>query len=217
MKFIILLMTLGFLLNPLQAKNKVTLNTIYYTFPKEIKDVKEFKTLIQLLRRAPKGYVLDMNISGVGGKVDITQDILYALKHTKAHIIMNVTGDVSSAHAFIAVSGHELKVNEYSTFMYHTSSIKGMSKRYSRRNLRYILTGKGSIFTRLIEWVLDSGTDRGIPISIKMKNDEKASLKDTIDLITSFKVLTKKELVLIDEGHDVYIEAEEIKKRFDKK
>lgn len=171
-------------------------NRYQVLFPEKFSHRDQFISLKHLLLTAVEGDVITINIGGVGGSVDVFMDLYTTVKQSKAKIIMNVTSDVSSAHAFFAVSGDELIVNKYATFMFHQSSIMNLS-----------------------DEDIDSikGTDRGIALSRKYRDYKRQSLKDALDFIVDREVLTAKELALVNSGHDVFIEAEVIKERFDTK
>ena len=178
-----------------QSLNGKKLKNHYQVFfPEAFIHRAQFVQLKHLLLTAIEGDVITIHLGGDGGRIDVFLDLYTAVKQTKAKVIMNVTSDVSSAHAFFAVSGDELIVNKYSSFMFHHSSLMSLSD----KDIDAI-----------------EGTDRGISLSKKYRDYKKQSLKDFLDFIVDTEVLSAKELVLINSGHDVIIEAEVIKERFD--
>lgn len=163
--------------------------------PKNIAYTEQFSDVYHILLTAKKGSTVTFVIEGNGGRIDIFLKLASLIKQSDAHVVMNVVGDVSSAHAFLSLEGDELKVTPYAHFMFHHSSVLNAD------------TG----------WYEDykEEKDRGLSLIDKIKAGKAAHLKDFGDFIADTEELTDEDLVKIFDGHDVFIEAEEIKRRFD--
>ena len=176
--------------------NSKVLKNYQVMFPKAIQDSSQFIELYGLLAVATEDDVITINIQGFGGRIDVLFELVTLIKQSKAKVVMNVTGNVSSAHAVLAVYGDELKVNPYATFMFHHSSFLNITDEDFK--------------------TLKEKKDRGISQELKERESVKQSLKDFLDFLVDMNILTPEELIKVMDGHDVLIEAEIIKARFNK-
>lgn len=163
-------------------------NSIYLS--QIITHVDAQRALIKKLNTAKETDKIKLYISGFGGSIHTLKVLVSALQNTKAHVTVILEGDVYSAHAVLALCGDELQVNSFSSFMFHHSSA-------------------------LNDLGRSKGYDRGIPNRDKEDAFMEAHLKDMEDLIKAVGVLTTGDLDRVNKGEDIYIEAEEVKKRFD--
>lgn len=121
------------------------------------------------------------------------QQIISAVKSTKATTVMLVETSVFSAHAYLAVAGDYLDMSPHTMLMFHSSSFKN-----EQNNLCKDAQGK---------------TDRGQNAYLKCLDLilHMNSLDD--ELIIDLPILTSEEKVQVINGWDVFITDTEYKKR----
>lgn len=91
-------------------------------FANEIKGPLAYVDLLMLLPRLNKSDTVVLNLSGYGGDVAGTMPMMSALRHTKAKVIANVTGNIYSAHAYLTCSADEIVMRDETMMMFHMSS-----------------------------------------------------------------------------------------------
>lgn len=151
----------------------------------EIKTQEEFMYLLDILHNASKTDTVIFHIAGYGGDGQTMDVLINNIKTTKAHTIMIVEGPSYSAHAFLAVSGDELLMREYSFLMFHTVSLYGF------------------------DCSVIPGLDRTRPVSEKCEQMMTAIIDESNRLIDSIAFLTLEEKENLKTGYDVYITSHE--------
>lgn len=155
------------------------------TLAVELKNQNSVESIANILRNATDRDTVIFHISGYGGDGQAMFYLIDNIHSTKAHTIMSVEAPAYSAHAYLAVSGDELRMASYSFLMFHTLSSYG------------------------IDCSEMQGTDRTV------SNVEHCqAMLDTLNyeatkLITHTDLLTVEEKVRIETGHDVYITSDD--------
>lgn len=91
----------------------------------EIGPRETYQDVLQLLSDASRFDTITFYLSGNGGQVHSLIQLVNGIKHTKAHTIAVVEGDVYSAHADLAIAMDELVVGRFVNFIFHRSSAYG--------------------------------------------------------------------------------------------
>jgi len=109
-----------------------------------ILDARQYKQLFYQMNNAKPGDVFIYEMQGYGGYVDTLQKFVYHFERTKAKIVMDLVGNVYSAHAFLTISGNYLVVsNRGATLMFHetqTQLLEGVpdwQKRQIEKDFEY--------------------------------------------------------------------------------
>jgi len=160
-----------------------------------------YRELFHLLNTASSRDTIYIYLMGAGGQVQTTLQMYNVIKSSKAKIITVVEGDVYSAHAFIAAMGSQIKIGDHILFLVHTSSAYGKYEKYCEaKNINQ----KGEHLK-----------DRNQSAYDKCMNYYRMQLKQTNKLIITIfsSILTKEELKMVLEGHDVILTGEELKRR----
>lgn len=113
-----LLVGLGVLLK--ETKDYHTTKETIYTMPLEIKSLKEFSDLMEMLHSAKTGDVIRIKNAGYGGTAVTGISIANAIKASKARVIIDVVGGSYSAHAIISCAADTLNIEQGAFLMFHT-------------------------------------------------------------------------------------------------
>lgn len=85
----------------------------------DIQDFNQYRELFYLLQNATQDTTVVFHLSGNGGFIAPLYAMYNNISNTKANVIMQVDGPVSSAHAFLAFLGGRMVVHDTSYFMFH--------------------------------------------------------------------------------------------------
>jgi len=97
-----------------------------------------FRELNAMLRAANRADTVEFRLSGFGGSVQTTLEILNSIRASKAKVIMTVTAPVYSAHAIIAVSGDVMVLEIAASLMFHLPQTMSEDKQVSICKRDYI-------------------------------------------------------------------------------
>src|SRR6266404_6650555 len=76
----------------------------------EILGINSYKDVAQKLQDAKTGDVIIFHLAGYGGDVEGTMDLINNIQQSNAYVIMSVEAPVFSGHAYLAISGNELRM-----------------------------------------------------------------------------------------------------------
>lgn len=82
----------------------------------------QFQEIVDILDQANEGDFMCMNVGSGGGAIHAVLPLLGAMKHTSAHIHVNVSSDSASATTLIIMAADSVSVNDYVTIMFHQVS-----------------------------------------------------------------------------------------------
>lgn len=183
--------------NKISCTNHViTSNTCHIYLANELKEQENFVDVINKLDTASRGDTVVLHLSGVGGSVDTTVDIINAMQRSKAHVVTSVDGSVASGHAYIALASKDVRVASDGVFMIHHTSALNQQRvcdQYAGEQ------------------------DRGQDKQKKCLQYVNSSIAETEGILHRYieKFLTKEEFARVLAGEDVYLSLEELKKRVD--
>lgn len=140
---------------------------------------------------------INLYLSGRGGYISTTMGLYFALKSTRQPVTTHVIGNVSSAHAFLAISFDRINIVDSNIlFMFHIAGVDIDGN-----------TVKPEDFCKTIE-----GSDRGFTKASKCLAHTRAmawQMSRTIQQnVTRF--LTAEEIVRFLEGQDIIIDGNRI-------
>ena len=87
-----------------------------------ISEPANYNELCYILEQAAEGETVILHINTYGGMIDSAFKIIASIKRTKATVVARLTGTVASAGTIIALSCHELEVEDFTHFMIHNYS-----------------------------------------------------------------------------------------------
>lgn len=87
-----------------------------------IEDPFNYNELCYVLEQAAKGEVVVLHINTYGGHIDSAFKIIASIKRSNATVVARLTGTVASAGTIIALSCHDLQVEDFTHFMIHNYS-----------------------------------------------------------------------------------------------
>lgn len=102
----------------------------------DLNSFSDFYDLLKLLHSSLDGDSIKINISSYGGRVDIGDVLIQAVKESKACVVMEVQTHAHSMAALLALSGDYLLMRPFSYLMFHTYS--GMESGKSNEMLESI-------------------------------------------------------------------------------
>ncbi len=160
----------------------------------------EYLNLIRYLAELQGGRV-KMYVAGNGGVMQSAQNIVNAMKASKAKVDIIVYGDVASAHATIAISGDTMTVlNPDTIFIFHTPAATDKD-------------GFNVLLKHYCEQL--AGDDRGI--SKKLKCLKEVALQEKTNYSGLFNVnkqlLTASEWLDHENGDDILLTGKQIFER----
>lgn len=150
-------------------------------FRQEIKDYETVRYVNVTLQEARKGDVVIFHLAGYGGSVNSVYNIVNNIRASRAKVIMSVEAPVYSGHAYLALSGDELRMSKNSYLMLHTTS--GIDTDCSK----------------------ETGLDRGISNVEHCQAMKDADMALFSQFLNSFPQLNPEELAQLNSGHDVYL------------
>ena len=169
-------------------------------FSKGIDTVNTYQAVYNVLNSAKRGDTVTIFLAGDGGFVETLHTLVYAIKNSKAHVTTVVSGDVYSAHAFLALSGHEIVVNNPNAIlMFHRSSLFSHDKYEICSKYKDKKDRKQSLEGKCVKWFT------------------MAEQQDARIMAFYKNFFTESEFQQILDGHDVFIFASEIKNRLEGK
>lgn len=144
-----------------------------------------YNDIFTVLQQAHHNDVVVFHLAGYGGDGEVMEQLINNVHQSYAHVIMSVEGDVYSAHSYLAVSGNELKMSNYSFMHFHASTILNLNCKD------------------------ESGVDRGVSNMEHCQTIKNAIMNQELKLIDSIPLLTPYEKVKILTGHDVIISSDD--------
>lgn len=181
---------------PLFDKQLIVCTGVYYKscqvrINTEVTKPEDFKPVLSLLSEAKTGDTIIFYLMGNGGRGDSMTQLVYGIKHSKAHTISVVEGDVYSAHAYLMTATNELYINPFAVVMFHRGSLYG--------NPKICDDQKGKV-------------DRGRDAYEKCHQLLAALLKQDAQLVyyLLMGVLTEKEINQVLNGEDVYLTGQDL-------
>lgn len=166
-----------------------------------IESSEQYLKLGMMIRSLPSDWKVNIQLDGFGGDMDSVYYFYNTIKKSEAKVTLEVVGPVYSAHAFLAMAGDSLEIDDLAFFMFHKPAI------YNPETKEFELS---NTICRIAK-----GKDRGQPQEGKcierMKANDKMYDKFFEEKVKPF--LTKEELIKYEIGEDVYISGEEIKRR----
>lgn len=154
-----------------------------------------YQELLNLLYFTDAKTTIVINLTGFGGYGQGAVALINGMRHSQAKIITNVIGNVQSAHALLAIAGDKTVVSGDGIFMVHNTSGTNMESTYCANSY----------------WQKDRGQwayNKCIENSKKYNQIYNSIFRDLVK-----EVLTKEELKRFDEGFEVIITLQELKKR----
>lgn len=148
-----------------------------------IEDPFNYNEVCHVLEQAAEGETAILHINTYGGHIDSAFKIIASIKRSKAKVVARLTGTVASAGTIIALSCHDLEVEDFTHFMIHNYSTGTQ--------------GKGH---EIMEYV----------------NFNDKDLKKTFTTLYS-GFLTTREINEVIKGKDMWLTADDTRKRWDKK
>lgn len=182
-----------------QGKNRITstytfdwaklksVNTINIRLETEITEPEFYKDIDQVLQETYSGDVINIHLSGYGGRVDSTLELIYNIQKSHAIVNMIVEAPVYSADAYLAVSGDTLTMNPNSVLMFHAPA------------------NSDGLMSSQIDCSTAEGFDRGHPQSEQCEADKAAQVKVDSNFIYSLPYLTTQEKYKILQGYEIYL------------
>ena len=135
-------------------------------------------------------------LSGSGGSVQSAKDLYFAIQSHDGEVEMVVTGDVYSAHAFLALSGDSVKVvNNNILFLFHIPAILNLTVPEYCSTLKGKSRGVSRFKNCIGNWEV-----------------EQAIFNSTLALVP-YQIMTKEERGRYTSGYDVYLTGSQIKER----
>ena len=178
-----------------QVKEACSLNICKIYLPNKMMNSYNWDMLANRLLTSSAAREINIYIGGMGGYSHLMKKMITAVKYSPAKINMIVIADVSSAHAYLAISGDTLKTEDWHNFMFHSSSFLNEEKRVCKAS-------KGL-------------TDRGQDAYKKcIENTKKRNKLDEIFMLELLEpILTAKERERVLTGYEVIISGKDLKKR----
>lgn len=181
---------------PLFDKQLIVCTGVYYKscqvrIDTEVTKPEDFKPVLSLLSEAKTGDTITFYLAGNGGRGDSMSQLIYGIKHSKAHTVSVVEGDVYSAHAYLMTATNELYINPFAVVMFHRGSI------YGNPNICDSAIGK---------------KDRGHDAEPKCQQLLAALLVQDEQLVyyLLMDVLTEQEIKRVINGEDVYLTGQDL-------
>lgn len=155
--------------------------------------------MFEELDKANETYTIYLHLQGNGGLISTLNQMLNVLWNTKAKTVAVVEGQVYSAHAALAVSMDELRVGNGATFLFHRSSLYGL--------------------TEAVCVARDGTTDRTVDAGKKCREYVTRHLLMDEAMVYSLynRVLSPEQIVKVLQGEDVILTGEEVKKKWKKR
>ena len=97
-------------------------NSFLFRIRETIEDINEYDELLEVLETASELDDVHIKISSIGGRADIMQEIVCALKATPATVTGEIVGSCMSAATVIFLSCHNYMINENIEWMSHNVS-----------------------------------------------------------------------------------------------
>lgn len=160
----------------------------------EIGPSEQYFEVGKLLRSLTSKDIVVFRLAGMGGDGDGLLYLVAAIKNTKANTIMEVDGNIASAHAILAFTGKNIKINGEYFILFHS------------------ISGRNQVASDCLRQYPNGGTDRGIPVIQKCEEDGNAVINiynKVMDPI-AYKILTTEEQVRYEQGHDIILSSDEI-------
>lgn len=145
-------------ISPLQAANKACeygKQQIVCSLPYQLDSSTQISELIAVLDFVKKGQKVVILANGVGGRVDLADNLIKHMKNSQGKVVVYLTGDVYSAHAMIFVSSPYQAQDPKSNFlvMQHLPYVKdkenclteaeaNQHKRWMANLMRHVYTDK---------------------------------------------------------------------------
>ncbi len=104
------------------AKTRIINQSFETELYEDLDEMKDFRHLITLLNMAKDGDKINILIACNGGRCDIGQIIIHAMKNSKAYITTEVLYPTYSMGSCIALAGKELKLHKGAFLMFHNYS-----------------------------------------------------------------------------------------------
>lgn len=167
-----------------------------------IQDDSEYIGLFNMIEHANKISIINIHLSGYGGQVQTMFHLANVILRSKAQVNTIVEGPVYSAHAFIAMLGHNITVMPNTLLMFHEPAI---------------LDPNTKDYVTLEEYCLNKvgHKDRGQDAYWKCKEDSEIymHLSDQFFSEYVYPYLSKIEIIRIQQGYNVTILGTEMIKR----
>lgn len=160
----------------------------------------KYADLAAPLALAKEGETIHIHLSGFGGNASTIFYFNNIIAASKATVIMEVDGDVMSAHAAIAMMGNKTHVGQLTVFLFHYPAILGPNGEY---------VAPSTICPSL------KGKDRGIPNSVNCM-EEVRQFNHNMQIFFNAKIapyLTKDEIRKYYAGYQVMITGDDMTKR----
>jgi len=141
--------------------------------------------------QAKSGDKITFHLAGYGGQVQGLNYLYSVIKDSKAPIEMRVEAPVYSAHAYLALMGSSLHVSQSAFLMFHYSSVINL------------------------DCSNEKGEDRGVSNVEHCETYKAEGIKEAERMLNTAYLLTPQEKDQIRQGHDVYLDADEVKERTD--
>lgn len=154
-----------------------------------VKSYRQTQDIIEALNAAGMTDEVIFHLAGYGGDVEAVLRIIDAVKHTAADVTMLVEAPVYSGHAYLALSGNHLIIEDYGYLMLHNSSAMN------------------------IDCSTKSGVDRGMTNEQHCRAFIDAHMENMTKLILSLPIVTMEEKWSILGGQDLYLTKSQIEER----
>lgn len=161
-------------------------------------DQSSYLPVFKEIERARAKDTIVLKLSGYGGDSNTLLRLFYLLDRSPAHVIVDVQGDVYSAHAMLALVGEEIVINPDSTFIFHQVSSLNSELSVCKDELFKMDRGVWA-YTKCLTMVRET--------NIKYKIFFEKHI---------FPYLTATEISMIQSGYEVYVSGEEMGRRISK-
>lgn len=160
-----------------------------------------YENLYKLLETADAGTVVNLHMSGYGGRVDTISRLANVISLSKAEVNTIIEGPVYSAHAVIGMFGKHIKLTPFAFFMFHCPGVYLDDGR--------ILTMEEACSTSKGQF------DRGQDAYVKCMQNAEQQEAIFHGIMNAYinKFLTKQEIKDILDGKEVYITSKDMEKR----
>lgn len=103
-------------------KQTIPVNIYHFYINSEIEDYRAYLDLINTLKTAEEHDRVIIYLNCPGGDLNITIQIINAIKSSRATVVTSIDGQVCSAATLIFLAGHEYIINDHCSFMIHNYS-----------------------------------------------------------------------------------------------
>lgn len=107
----------------LKVQKKTSHHNFYtITFDEPIREPSYYRDVLETIKEANEGDVIELTINSPGGHLDSAGAIIQAIETSQADIFATIEGQAHSAASMIALACHGVRVGKFANMMVHQAS-----------------------------------------------------------------------------------------------